>query len=627
MGKIDTIETINQDTEADLSPAADGARPDAADGAVQPDEIRAALDRVLTSPDLASSPRLSSFLRFVVETTLDGRAEEIKGYTIAVEALGRAHSFDPQTDPIVRVEATRLRRALEHFYASAGATEPLRILIPRGSYVPNFERRAPDRADTGTEDATGAEGGALASPFETPAGMEGGNATGTLAAHAARQRRTRPAWAVLMLALGLVLAAAFTALQWGGHSSGKPQAEAEAEGITLPVVAVERFEAAGAQPPAGGVLRALEERLRDAFAQFDFVEVREAENATCSGSHPLFSLATLAEGHPDGTFSLLFRLSDQCAGVIVWSRAIESLKAGDGLADSEQRMVHDVAGALMEAHGVVPVHARAQVRTLAPQSSFGCMAQAFALLGHEGGAQAPAVRSCLDDLTRKAPEFALGHALKAMVLLDEAEREAAYDPTPARTGEMLKEAERAVDLAPESAYAAQALALVQSFVGEYRAALDSGSRALRLNPFDADVAAAVGTVFVAGGRVDEGATLLSGAQAEGAARVPLKDAYRAVAAFLLADDSTAQTLLPQLALHPSRENALGLALAFHVLHRSGDEREAVAALARRSAGGADGVRRMVRHLLPEPDLAARALAALETAGLSQQTAVAKVPRG
>eukprot|EP01031_Cornospumella_fuschlensis_P020286 gene20286-24871_t len=106
--------------------------------AVSPESVRAALARLLTSEEFQSSPRLCDFLRFVVEATLAGRAEEIKGYTIALEALGRPPSFDPQSDPIVRVEATRLRRALERYYSGAGAQENLEIQIPKGSYVPLF---------------------------------------------------------------------------------------------------------------------------------------------------------------------------------------------------------------------------------------------------------------------------------------------------------------------------------------------------------------------------------------------------------------------------------------------------------------------------------------------------------
>jgi hypothetical protein len=105
-----------------------------------PDDIRAALTRIAVSRPFGASPKLTSFLRFVVEATLAGRADRLKGYTIGVEALGRAASFDPQTDPIVRVEAVRLRRALAAYYAGQGAGDPVIIGLPLGRYVPTFRR-------------------------------------------------------------------------------------------------------------------------------------------------------------------------------------------------------------------------------------------------------------------------------------------------------------------------------------------------------------------------------------------------------------------------------------------------------------------------------------------------------
>src|SRR5262245_48079482 len=87
-------------------------------------EVQAALNRILASECFRTSPQLGAFLRYVVEAALGGRAASLKGYTIGVEALGRDQNFDPQSDPIVRVEATRLRRAMERYYAGTGSADP-----------------------------------------------------------------------------------------------------------------------------------------------------------------------------------------------------------------------------------------------------------------------------------------------------------------------------------------------------------------------------------------------------------------------------------------------------------------------------------------------------------------------
>lgn len=111
-------------------------------------EILAALDRVIASEALRSSPQLIAFLRFVVEETLRGERHLIRAYTIAVEALGRGADFDANTDPIVRVQAGRLRRALERYYAGPGAADSIVLHIPHGSYVPEFQLRQVDAPES-----------------------------------------------------------------------------------------------------------------------------------------------------------------------------------------------------------------------------------------------------------------------------------------------------------------------------------------------------------------------------------------------------------------------------------------------------------------------------------------------
>jgi hypothetical protein len=119
-----------------------------------PDEVRGEIERMIASSVFASSPQLSAFLRFVVEAVLNGRADRLKGYVIGIEVLRRDKNFDPQIDPIVRVEATRLRRAIERYYAGPGANDPIIIDLPRGGYVPQFSRRdhlAPAAGDAAPE--------------------------------------------------------------------------------------------------------------------------------------------------------------------------------------------------------------------------------------------------------------------------------------------------------------------------------------------------------------------------------------------------------------------------------------------------------------------------------------------
>lgn len=108
-----------------------------------PADVRAALERIIASPEFRASPHLAAFLKYSVETTLAGAGVSIKAYSVATSVLGRPPTFDPQTDPIVRVEATRLRRAIERYYLHDGFDDPIRIDIPRGRYVAYFSYQAP----------------------------------------------------------------------------------------------------------------------------------------------------------------------------------------------------------------------------------------------------------------------------------------------------------------------------------------------------------------------------------------------------------------------------------------------------------------------------------------------------
>ena len=107
-----------------------------------PEAIRTQLDSILASPEFQLPERGRAFLRYVVEESLAGRAKRIKAYSIAVEVFGRDEGITPD-DPVVRIEAGRLRRALERYYLVAGQSDPIRIDIPKGSYVPVFANRVP----------------------------------------------------------------------------------------------------------------------------------------------------------------------------------------------------------------------------------------------------------------------------------------------------------------------------------------------------------------------------------------------------------------------------------------------------------------------------------------------------
>jgi tetratricopeptide (TPR) repeat protein len=105
------------------------------------EKIREQLRRILSSKSFRQVSRLHRFLEFIVEETLAGRGEALKEFPIAIEAFGKESTFDPRMDPIVRVQARRLRSKLLRYYREEGQNDEIIIELPKGGYEPIFQNR------------------------------------------------------------------------------------------------------------------------------------------------------------------------------------------------------------------------------------------------------------------------------------------------------------------------------------------------------------------------------------------------------------------------------------------------------------------------------------------------------
>src|ERR1700740_3675341 len=108
---------------------------------LSPEAIQSEVERILASEKFARSKRLRSLLRFTVSQTLQGNADTLKEYVIGTEVLKKPDSYDPRSDSLVRVLASRLRVKLKEYYRDGGEDDPLVIEFPKGKYVPRFQRR------------------------------------------------------------------------------------------------------------------------------------------------------------------------------------------------------------------------------------------------------------------------------------------------------------------------------------------------------------------------------------------------------------------------------------------------------------------------------------------------------
>lgn len=107
---------------------------------IKPELVTAQVSRIVKTEQFRNSRILSGFLKYIVKETLDGNEQSLKEYVIATEVLKKSSDFNPQLDAVVRIHARRLRQILTDYYLDSGVHDPIKITIPKGRYIPKFER-------------------------------------------------------------------------------------------------------------------------------------------------------------------------------------------------------------------------------------------------------------------------------------------------------------------------------------------------------------------------------------------------------------------------------------------------------------------------------------------------------
>lgn len=466
-------------------------------------EILRALDRMLASELFRGSPQLGAFLRFVVEAALRGESDRLKGYTIGVEALGRGEGFDPQLDPIVRVEATRLRRTIERYYAGPGADESVVIELLRGSYVPAFRRRA----------------------IEASAAAPLTNANGRFAGVSRWRLALIPLAALLVVA---ALAVATVAWRFHYRQADSPVAVQPGGGGTrtagngMPTLAVEPFETAGAPGPQAISPSALSGKLRDAFARFEAINIlaqppakEPPEAAQGANTAPApdaidYRLGGLIEYHADRSTSVRVRLLEVGSRRVVWSRTLPHLQAKEDRTDIEEAIVAELATALLNPWGVI--RSRERVRLMSTQNGdprYRCILEASEAFRSADPAHMQSARTCLERQTEANPNFAIGFAYLGGIYAREFTLgyESRDDSTPP-LDRALRAARRAVELSPESSRAYMILFTILFVRREIPAAFAAGDKAMALNSYDPSIDSEYGGRLIMIGEVERGLQML-----------------------------------------------------------------------------------------------------------------------
>ena len=471
---------------------------------VCPDEIERQLERIIGSLDFEGSDRIRRFLRFIVEETLSGRQDAIKAYNIALAVFGRDHSFDPNGDPIVRIEAGRLRRALERYYLTAGAHDPIRITVPKGGYVPVFERIKP------------APAAAAGPPVPRPR-LRG-------IAYAA-------AGALVLAAFLMVVKAVWPGLGEGqpgdalrptdpadaGHAAVAPRAAAGPG----PSILVLPFANLSGDPANDHIADGLTAALVAALTRFDQLLVYGVETGLHYGPEP--DLAEIGDEH-GVTYALtgMVRLAPQqvrVTGTLIsvpdgrhlWSRSFAHQMTDANALTIQDEVADQVARILGDTYGVIFQEEMDGARDAPPTawSAYRCVLGSYRYWRRPMPWDHAVIRTCLERAVADDPDYAEAWANLALIHIDEYRY--GFNPRPDAPPALeraLAAARRAVSLAPDGVRGHQALHLVYWLQHDIENSFAAAERALALNPHNTEVLAGMGLRYIVLGDVERGMPLL-----------------------------------------------------------------------------------------------------------------------
>ncbi len=458
-------------------------------------EVEQALGRVLGSQGFAASPRLQELLGFVVAATLDGDAERLKEYSVAVDVFKRPAAFDPRLDSIVRVQASRLRKQLADYYRKAGAGETVRIDVPAGGYSATFTRISRPAARETAFVPAGA-----ASPAAGIGEASGSRGAPVAAVAADEGERKRYVFALLGVAtLVLVALVAAAVMMRGGE---RPLADPSG-----PTIFVARYNLIDDEPVGRQVRDGLQYELIDRLSRFPELSVLGIDTVYGSGGDAArldprgadFILSGSVQ--PTATVmqvtNQLVRTSDN---TIVWSRSFSSeLSDAYDLLDVQSDIAGEVAAQLGQPYGVIQEKLNLgadHVRSLALQDYL-CVVSANIYSRNKSAARHLEVRDCLEAAVARSPHYAPAWAKLSWMYGDEDRFGFNVKTGEAPPFERAREAAmRAVEADPSTAMGHQYLSIALFNLGDDQGFRAAGEKALLLNPNNSEILADLGQQLI-----------------------------------------------------------------------------------------------------------------------------------
>ncbi|RYH07794.1 hypothetical protein [Tropicimonas sp. IMCC6043] len=477
-------------------------------------DIRAQLQRILDNASFRASQRRRVMLQFIVDEALAGRGPRMKGTTVAIAVFGRDETFDQQSDPVVRLEARRLRSDLDSYYVDAGNQDPVRITIPKGAYVPRFEwQNKATATPTPLPDAAPPDA-ALPDPDPTvtpspEAGFPAGRSRGRL---------------ILTAALLAIFGLAAIAAAFFGLRGAKP----EATQARTPALIVLPFEAFGDIDEMEMIASGVTEELIANLMLFQNFRVYSttASFRQDAGADPVALGRDLGVSYvvtgimqsQNGHVHLRARLVDAQSGEVRWSGSYDKPLTPSDLIGAQRDLAVAISTELGEPYGAVneAVAQRMDSDSAPSMPSYACILRAYDYRrSFEDALLAPAM-ACLNQAVVRDPGYADAWAMLGWLHLDAVRMDVVAEAErPAEMAAAFDAASRAVEIDGSSQRALSALAAITFYQGDYAAAEALQRQVLALNPHDPDILAQMGwRLAVRGDR--EGLTYLEQAVARSA---------------------------------------------------------------------------------------------------------------
>lgn len=462
--------------------------------------VRETLERLLASETFGRSERARKLIRYLVEREQAGEAERLKGFSIAMDVFGKDADFDSSTDAVVRVQAGRLRELLAQYFATEGAGDPVRIVIPRGTYVPAYEfggkvepKTASEEEGAATPQSFGVAGAIGGHSLVLPSGLSKHRPPPLSGAQLVRQLRLF--WAALAIviamlgfvmyrttmpetaAVGDLITAATGQAPAGGADSARIAAE------TLPTV---RIRNASEDQNAARVASV----LRRALSGFDTVSFIAGDSTTGEQSPgKLDFFFAISAGVDPG--AVVVELQHTASGKILLSR---TLSADDVAASLEDR-VATMLSASIPVSGILYAH----IEQNALQSGLtDCLLLNDDYYLSQTAENHLAASKCFETLMQAGAKSPLVYSELAALHLKAVTD--GYDyPKGVTEAEALDLARRAVLMGATSPYAHRAYGFLNSRAGTSEESIRWMRKAYELNTFDLSMAAAYAYALIFSG--------------------------------------------------------------------------------------------------------------------------------